>query len=435
MQRLILFMIIVATTFEYLSKGDRWGRFAILPREATYIAELLGVVALIYVVLFGTQNRFRYVRPAYWFIFGALLLTMLAGIALNSVDPGTVFAGTRSYLRAIPWFFVGAVVVFTETDIQKQFRLVLVIALIQVPLAIEQRMHGFGGELGYVTYTGDATSGTFLISSVLSLFLICCLCTLVAFYLRGRLTRWRFAVLFVTLLVPTLINETKGTLIFLPLGLVVTVLAVVEPRRRIRAAMVAAGLAVFSGALFVPVYDYFREDSKPNVIELFTDADVLESNLQKDIDVGSVSETPAGRLDAVLVPLRELSAEPATFVFGLGVGNVSDSALGIQFVGEHFQRFRPFLRHAFASITLELGVFGFVLVLALFWCVYSDSVMVARRDSGFWGAFAAAIAGATAVVTVSMIYKDLVTHISMSFLFWYFSGLVAAHRMRLAASV
>ena len=433
MQRLILIMIVVATTFDYLSKGDRWGRFAVLPREATYIAELLGVVALLWVVFLGTQNRFRYVRPAYWFIFGALLVTICAGIVLNRVEPGPIFAGIRSYLRAMPWFFIGAVVAFTESDIRKQLRLVLAIALVQIPLAIEQRMHGFGGDLGYVSYTGDATSGTFLISSILSLFLICCLCVLVAFYLRRRITKWQFALAFVALLTPTLINETKGTLIFLPLGLLITVLVAVESRQRIRAVLIASALTVFAGALFVPVYDFFAKESFPGIVEFLTDTEAIESNLQKNLDIGSVSETPAGRLDSVLVPLRELSADPATLFFGLGVGNVSDSALGLQFVGEHHQKFSLFLRHAFASIVLELGVLGLVLLVTLLWCIFADSVVVARRDAGLWGAFAAAMAGVTAVVTMSIIYKDLVGHISMSFLFWYFSGLVAAHRMRLAA--
>ena len=135
-----------------------------------------------------------------------------------------MIAGIRTFLRAIPWFFIGAVVAFTENDIRNQLRLLLAIALIQLPLAIEQRLHGFGGELGYVSYTGDATAGTFIISSVLSLFLICCLCMLVAFYLRKRIKTQQFALLFAALLTPTLINETKGTLVFLPLALFVTFL-------------------------------------------------------------------------------------------------------------------------------------------------------------------------------------------------------------------
>ena len=44
---------------------------------------------------------------------------------------------------------------------------------------------------------------------------------------------------FPPLLTPTLINETKGTLVFVPIGLIVTFLAAADPRRRIRALLTA----------------------------------------------------------------------------------------------------------------------------------------------------------------------------------------------------
>jgi hypothetical protein len=444
MQRLILLMIVVATTFDYLFKGDKMGRFGFLPREATYLAEILGVAALLYVVFVGTQDRFRYVRPAYLIIFSALLFTILAGIVLNRVEPGPMIAGIRTFLRAIPWIFIGAVVAFTENDIRNQLRLLLGIALIQIPLAIEQRLHGFSGELGYVSYTGDATTGTFVISSVLSLFLICCLCMLVAFYLRKRIKTQLFLLLFPALLTPTLINETKGTLVFLPIGLFVTIMAAVDPHRRIRAMLIASSLVIFAVSLYIPVDNYFGKESRPSIVEYYTNPEYVEGTLHKDMDIGSQEirttssgaqiEKSAGRLDAILVPLRELSADPATLFFGLGIGNASSSALGLQYAGEHYWKFSQFMTHGFAHITLELGIFGLLLVIALLACIYSDSAIVSRHDDGFFGALAAGVAGATVVIALSLIYKDLITHISMSFLFWYFAGLVAAHRMRIVVA-
>ena len=433
MQTLILVMIVVATTFEYLSKGDGWGRFGFLPREASYLGELLGGVALLYVVFAGTRNRFRYVRPAYWFMFGALLLTILAGVVLNRVEPGPMFAGIRTYLRAIPWFFIGAVVASSETDLRKQLRLLLAIALIQLPLAVEQRMHGFGGEMGAISYTGDATTGTFIISSVLSLFLICCMCMLVAFLIRKRISTGQFLLLFPALLIPTLINETKGTLVFLPLGLIVTFLAAADPRRRIRALLAASGLVILVGAVFIPVYDFFGKESNPGIVEFMTNPERSEEYLRRDVEIGSQTETPAGRLDSVVVPLRELSTDPSLLIFGYGIGNVSESALGIHYTGEQFHRFRLFMTIAFARITLELGLLGMLLVFMLMLSIYSDSLRVARLDQGVLSAVAAGMAGATVVVLVSIVYKDLTGQISMSFLFWYFAGLIAAQRMRIAA--
>ena len=157
--------------------------------------------------------------------------------------------------------------------------LLLVIALIQLPLAVEQRMHGFGGEMGFVTYTGDATTGTFIISSVLSLFLICAMCMLVAFYVRRRLATWQFVLLLPAILAPTLINETKGTLVFLPIGLIATYLAATDPRRRITALLTAMSLTILVGAAFVPIYDSFRKESQPGIMEYLTNPDETEQRI------------------------------------------------------------------------------------------------------------------------------------------------------------
>ena len=109
-------------------------------------------------ILLGTRNRFQFVRPQYWIVFGALVITIICGILVNSVDSGPVFAGIRTYLRAIPWFLVPAVYAFSNEQVAAQLRTLLVVALLQVPFAIQQRMTSI--EQGKAT--GDFTSGTLL---------------------------------------------------------------------------------------------------------------------------------------------------------------------------------------------------------------------------------------------------------------------------------
>ena len=151
------------------------------------------------------------------------------------------------------------------------------------------------------------------------------------------------------------------------------------------------------------------------------------------MEIGSPTDRPAGRLDSVLIPLRDLASDPAKLAFGYGVGNASNSSLGTQFVGEQYPKFSIFMIHAFARITLELGIVGLALVLILMWLVFVDALKVARRDDGIFGVVAAGMVGAVVIVAVSIVYKDLIGQLSMSFLFWYLAGLVAAQRMRIAA--
>jgi hypothetical protein len=160
-----------------------------------------------------------------------------------------------------------------------------------------------------------------------------------------------------------------------------------------------------------------------------TEKERLERYLVKDAEVGAQK---AGRVDAIVTPVRELSRDPSSLAFGLGVGNVSNSALGIQFEGRYFQRFAPFLKSAASRILLELGLVGIVSVLALYWLVFRDARRVAESDEGLIGAIALAWTGVVATMGLGLVYVDGIAAESLSVLFWYFSGLIAAHRVRQA---
>jgi hypothetical protein len=68
----------------------------------------------------------------------------------------------------------------------------------------------------------------------------------------------------------------------------------------------------------------------------------------------------------------------------------------------------------------------------LYWLIFRDSVVVARSDDSLTGWIAVGWAGVTVLMVVATPYKAMHIYESLSYLFWYFSGLVAARRMRLA---
>ena len=102
---------------------------------------------------------------------------------------------------------------------------------------------------------------------------------------------------------------------------------------------------------------------------------------------------------------------------------------------KQYQKFSLFMVHAFARITLELGVFGLLLVLILMWSVLVGRIESrAARRRHLRSRCRGHGRARRLVVVVSIVYKDLIGQMSMSFLFWYFAGLVAAQRMRIAAA-
>jgi hypothetical protein len=229
-----------------------------------------------------------------------------------------------------------------------------------------------------------------------------------------------------------MINETKVTLIILPMALVLTFLAAARRGERLKQMVFALGaLAVFM-ALFVPIYDRLieqREFGEDYTLDKFF-SEHVDSYLDTRSDIGTTKT--AGRVDSVRVALRETLGEPVRATLGLGIGNTTRSSLGPQFTGRYFERYKMFTSVGFASLILELGFLGFGLLMAAYWLIFRDAWFVAEHGTSYKSALAAAWVGVTPYMLLALFYTSIQISIPLSFLFWYFSGLVAAERARIA---
>jgi hypothetical protein len=418
MQFLVYGIITASIWFAYL------GNEGYAPSALAYAQELLAMAAAAVVVVGGVQQRFVNVLPAYWFIFAGLLVTVVCGLLTNGVEAGPIFAGLRTYLRAIPFFFLPAVVNFSPRQIKSQLVLVLVFALPQLPIALDQRLTTFAR--GF--FSGDRTVGTLGDSGALTVFLICVACMLFAFVSRGLMSRkWAF-VLLPLVLAPTMLNETKATLILLPVALIAVSVVGATSNRTKRVFVTLVTTSVFVAA-FIPTYDYFM---KPRygygLVEFLTMEGRVEKYLERDAAVGSYDVVP-GKVDAITVPLQVLSRDPPLLAFGLGIGNVSHSALGGRFIGEHYQRYGHFVQSTVSRLLWELGLLGTLLLFALMAMLFVDAFRLSRGDD-FMATVALGAMGIVTVVTLSMFSATLMDSGAVSYLFWYTSGLVAAARAR-----
>ncbi len=432
MQRLTLFMIVVVTLFDFLANGDRFGNGGFLPGFISYFSELCGALALVYVIVTGTKDRFQFVRPAYWLAFGTIVVVIVCGVLINNVHPGPIIAGLRTYLRAIAWFFVPAVFAYSEKQIFQQLKLLLGICVIQIPLAIMQRIETGDRSWGFVAVTGDWTVGTMGDSGVLSVFLLFGACCLAAMYERKLIGLMKFVVLFFAILIPTMINETKAMVVFLPVSVGVAYLCAASPKVRMKRFVSGLAFLVIFGAVFVPVYDSLNKDRQygQSLGQFFLDPGSVEGYVSSNPEIGAGKDP--GRGDAIMVPLTALSKDPTSLVFGYGIGNASDSSLGLDYGGKYAEVFRPFLQASFAKFVLEIGLAGVGMVFLIYLLVYQDCLAVARADKGLFGALAAGWTGVIALMSIAMFYNKGEVFPSLSFLFWYFSGLIAARRMRMA---
>jgi hypothetical protein len=425
-------IIAAAMLAAYLSYPDHaLGTGAYAPGIVKFLPDLLSLVTLVYVAIEGVRQRFRYVNGKYVLLFGAITVLMLCGPLANQEAPGAIMNGARIYLRAIPLFFLPAVVKFAERDIQRYLLMILGLSLLQVPVAVAQRL----ATAARGWFTGDYVFGTLMISGILSIFLIAVLCVMAALTLRGRISKLWFALCFMTLVIPMSINETKVTVILLPLGLLVTAALASPPGRRLRSMLQGLGLLACAAAVFVPLYDYYNTLHNPSpftIEEFFSDPGNIDQWLNKSAGVGTGEE--AGRGTALMAPVEAFSRDPARLVFGLGLGNASQSGLGPQFSGRYAGLYGNFVvEESISGFLFELGFLSTALILLLHWTVLRDILFVGRHDQGLYGAIAPGYVGAWIAITISLFYLTIHNFESISFMAWFFAGLFAARRERLKA--
>ena len=417
MHGLVIALLIQILAVEYLIESR-----GLLHPYAILIPELLSGVAM-FVVLARLMGGFRVDFDwRYGLFFAALLFTVVFGFMVQEVSDGAMLAGTRSYLKFLPFFLLPAVHRFTPQQLRTQLMLLLVLALLQTPLAVYQRFVEFADAM----HTGDPVKGTLTTSSAMSMFMVATIAGAVVFYLRGRLRIGGLVVLCAWLFLPTTINETKATLLLLPVALIVPALLMPGKRRLLRRLGPLAGVGFLAVTAFVLGYNYliqYREYGGP-ISEYFTNQDTLWQYLYTG--AANTEQPYVGRFDSIEIALEHTSQDPLKLAFGYGAGNVSESFLPV-LAGSYSEYFVG-LGVGQTQVTQflwEIGVVGLLAYLYLFYLVTRDSLTLARSNDS-----AAPIGQlwtvAMIIMTFGLIYKSVFSMNDFGYLFWYFSGVVAS---------
>lgn len=419
----------------------------ILPRQVTWVPELFSAAILVTVIAHAGLKKTLVIHPKYVLLFFIFLLQLIAGIILNSVEPGTVFAGIRYYFKYAPLFLLPAVYNYSDHQIRGQLKFLLMLALIQFPVVIYQ--YFIFDDPNHQYQDPDLVSGTLQVGSILSIYLVSVISILLAFYIKQRIKLSHFFVLILFLFIPTTINETKGTLILLPISVIVIVITARVIRENARQLIpILAMLPILFGAFLLVYNTYFAEgatrerglvafftDPKRGIKEyLYTgDAEVLDAKAVLRSDktvVGEITGTDVAvgrirRIDAAILPFRVLSNEPSKLLLGLGVGNVSESFID-RFSGKYVEiKNMNHTQIELASMVWEIGVFGLFIFLLFFYFIYKDAKKLARRNT-LPGIIATGWTGIVVILVLSMPYKNFMIFNVIGFLFWYFSGYIAA---------
>lgn len=386
------------------------------------IPELLsGIVMLIVLLRLMNGARF-YFDWRYGVFLSVLLFTIGFGFVVQNVEAGPMLAGVRAYLKFLPFFLLPAVHRFTSRQLQVQMTCLLVLALLQPPLAFYQRFIEFGDSM----HTGDPVRGTLTTSSVLSLFMLVAIAAIVVLYLRGRLRLAPMLALSAWLFAATTINETKATLLLLPIALLLPAFVMPGKARALRRLLPLAAVGALGITAFVGVYNSFGQ-YRPNrepLGDFFSDG----RSLSRYVYTGAANtdQPYIGRFDSIEIALEHTSTDPLRFAFGYGAGNVSESFMPA-FDGRYADYYERFgvAQTQITQFVWEVGLVGLLAYLFLYWTVARDALTLARSKdpAAPLGQFWVVV---VVIMTAALFYKSVLAMNDTGYLFWYGSGLVAS---------
>lgn len=247
---------------------------------------------------------------------------------------------------------------------------------------------------------------------------------LTVLYVKRRLSLPVLLIATAFLLLPTTLNETKATVVMLPIAMLVPLFCIRKSERPFRRLLPLATVFAATGIVFVSVYNTLLQeyrDPEGSIQEFW-----LEGGLYDYVYKGSVEgDHRVGRLDSLQLAVRGISESPLRAAFGLGIGNVSPAQLP-GFGGDYAHYYDAY-KIAFTQLSMllwNLGFMGPVLFGFFFMAVFRDALLLARSegDNAYLGQVWAPV---TLIAAMCFLYKPILTMNEIAFPFMFYAGVVA----------
>lgn len=379
-------------------------------------------VALV-AMLFATRKHVP-LKGKYLIFFSLFFMFILGGIIVNKVPSGVVLAGLRSNLKYLPFFFLPIVYAFSDKQISRQLKFLLVLSLIQCPVTIYQRIIKYA-----VVRTGDLVGGTLgqYTSGVLSVYLACTISLVIAFYLKGRIKRSMLLILIGLLFLPTALNETKVSLLLIPFALISPALFLPGQMNKTKRILPVMAVCMVLMVIFVQVYDHQASKRGYETLGEFVGRDMAKEYLYRGEKLRK--EKGIGRFDSIEMAVDQLS-RTGNLLLGVGIGNASPS-FSDKLTGEYYKKYwhlKPGMTNL-SHLLWEQGLIGALLFIFFFGLVLQDSIYLRTRND-IAGAISLGWISVVMIISGSFVYFDTFYQNIFGYLFWYFSGHIAAQRYR-----
>jgi len=373
MRTLVVLLLFSIFSADYLAV-----KLEVVSRYGSLIVEVLSLIIALLVIWRAVTLR-RWEQPTrYVWLLLAFILSAMISLVAETVDPGPVISGVRTYFKFLPVFFLGAVYRLSEKDTKLFLGVFLFIAGLQVPVAFYQRFVQFAHRM----HTGDPVTGTTASANSLTMLLCIAIAVVITLYVYKKLTLPVTMLLFGYLAAPTAINETKATLILLPVATIAPFVFATGVQNKWRKAAPVFGICAVGVIAFVAVYDALIASrwGGATLGEFLTRGD-WEWYLYRGAGTNH-SPDIIGRFDSIILPIKILSDSWMQLLFGLGIGNVSPAFLpGME--GEYHALYSQFGfgMTAAGDLIWETGLIGITIYLLIYFFVWRDARRLAKSST------------------------------------------------------
>lgn len=408
-----LFISVFSTDYFAQQLGVISVYWTLLPEALTGIATV--VVLARFAAARGITLDWRYAAFLALFCF-----VLVFGFVAQSVPTGAVVAGLRNYVKFIPFFLLAAIFPFTNRQLRIQAGFLLAILFLQSPLAVYQRFVQFADKM----HTGDPIRGMATTSSALSLLMVCVVALAVSLYLRRRIRLPMLLVAIGVFVLPATLNETKATLLLLPVALLAPAMFMPRGSRSLRRIVPIVAVGSLALGTYMSVYNYLIQNrNSGQELGTFFSERYVDDYLYTGVAEGESKRY--GRFDSIAIAAQTISRDPLTLAVGYGAGNVSESSLP-GFDGQYasyVERYGVIVTQVSHSLW-EIGVIGLFCYLLFYWLAFRDARFLARTDSPN-AIFGQVWATVTIIMTMALVYKSVFTMNEIAYLFWFYTGVVA----------
>lgn len=419
MNKLLYLLFISIFLLDYLSL-----KLGILSRYVTWVPEILSLAVMVMVIARMAMVHGSALGTKYKLLLVVFLVHIFFGIILNAVPEGAIVYGLRTYLKFIPFFLLPTVYTFSDSEMKKQLKFLLVLLLFQFPVALYQRLIQFGN-----LRTGDEVRGTVASSSMLSILMYCTIAMLMSLYLNKKIKLQTLVPILIILFIPTAINGTKASFFFLPISLFLPII-LFSNKGRLKQLLVVAIISGVAIPTFIGLSDHYQaRDYDKGLIDFMTKEGRMQGYLYQGVDADKKFRY-MGKVDSYVLAVTVLSEDAWQLAFGVGVGNTNTSYLSS--LSGSYAGLASRLGAGVTSISYflwEIGVLGVLIYFVFIYFIFSDARKLSKKND-FVGIFSLGWVIVSMLIAISMFYQNIFLENAIGYLFWYFCGYVAAARYR-----